>query len=75
MLWGYGVLLTMVVIVREQLYGQYPTRDVKMFALSYGGYCIMPVLAMVRVLRAPVFKQATPTSGVRAKKENEKKKK
>lgn len=55
LMWSYGLLLTMGVIVKEQLYGPLPTKDVMMFLAGYGGYVVMPVIVMARVARPPVF--------------------
>lgn len=54
-MWGWGLLLTMVVVLREELYGKYATKDRLLFALAYGGYLLMPLLIMLRVARTPVF--------------------
>ena len=54
-MWGYGLLLTMVVIVREELFGKYKSKDITIFALAYGGYILIPLLIMLRVAWTPVF--------------------
>ena len=54
-MWGWGLLLTMVVVLREELYGKYATKDRLLFSLAYGGYLLMPLLIMLRVARTPVF--------------------
>ena len=54
-MWAYGVLLSMVVVVKEELYGQYRTKDVLLFSLAYGGYVLVPIMVMLRVVKAPVF--------------------
>ena len=55
LMWGWGLLLTMVVVLREELYGKYTTKDRLLFGLAYGGYLLMPLLIMLRVARTPVF--------------------
>ena len=55
LMWGYGLLLSMFVVVREQLFGQYAAPDRLMFALAYGGYITIPILMMLRVAWTPVF--------------------
>ena len=59
LMWGWGLLLCMAVVVREQLYGPYPTKNIQMFFLAYGGYILMPLTVMLRVAWAPVFKTST----------------
>ena len=54
-MWGWGVLLTMVVILREEFFGKYATKDPFLFSLAYGGYMLMPLLVMLRVARTPIF--------------------
>jgi len=56
-MWAYGLLLTMVVIVREELYGQYATPSPMMFLAAYGTYFAVPVIVMIRVARCPVFRK------------------
>lgn len=55
LMWGWGLLLTMVVILREEFFGKYATKDPFLFSLAYGGYMLMPLLVMLRVARTPVF--------------------
>ena len=55
LMWAYGLLLTMFVTVREQLFGKYKAPDVTMFAVAYGGYIMVPLLIMLRVACTPVF--------------------
>ena len=55
LMWGYGLLLTMFVTVREELFGKYKAPDVTMFAVAYGGYIMVPLLIMLRVACTPVF--------------------
>ena len=45
----------MVVVLREELQGEYATKDTLLFALAYGGYILVPLSVMFRVARAPVF--------------------
>ena len=61
-MWGWGLLLTMVVVLREQLYGKYATKDRLLFGLAYGGYLLMPLLIMLRVARTPVFSTKKPAT-------------
>lgn len=63
LLWGWGLLLCMFMVVHEQLYGPYPTKNVMIFAVAYGPYIIMPLVVMVRVARTPLFEQTQPTRG------------
>jgi len=53
--WAWGLLLNMIVIVREELYGEYPTKNVTLFLMGYGAYVLMPVVVIVRMLQAPLF--------------------
>ena len=53
--WAYGLLLTMIVIVREELYGEYPTKNVTLFAMAYGGYLLMPITIFMRMIQTPLF--------------------
>ena len=62
LMWGYGLLLTMVVVVKEELYGYYHTKDVLLFSLAYGGYVLVPIMVMLRVVRTPVFSTTSPSS-------------
>ena len=55
LLWGYGLLLTMFVVVREELFGEYATPNSAVFLAAYGSYIAMPILVMLRVARQPVF--------------------
>jgi hypothetical protein len=55
LMWAYGLLLTMFVTVREELFGKYKAPDVTMFAAAYGGYIMVPLLVMLRVICTPVF--------------------
>ncbi len=54
-MWGYGLLLTMFVIAREELFGVYRAPDVRIFAAAYGAYILIPLLVMLRVAWTPVF--------------------
>ena len=55
LMWGWGLLLCMFVVIKEQLYGPYPTKDVRLFFVAYGAYLLMPIFVMIRVARYPVF--------------------
>ena len=61
-MWGYGLLLTMVVVAREELYGKYHTKDTTAFFLAYGGYVAVPVFIMLRVASTPVFPMSVDSS-------------
>ena len=54
-MWGWGLLLTMGPIMREELYGVYSTKDPKLFLMAYFGYLLMPLTVILRVVRDPVF--------------------
>lgn len=56
-MWAYGLLLCMFMVVREQLFGEHATRDVRIFLAAYGGYIMVPIAVMVRVASAPVFRR------------------
>lgn len=58
LMWSYGLLLMMAIVVREQLFGEFAAPDVLMFALAYGSYIVIPALVLLRVARAPVFSTA-----------------
>ena len=55
LMWGWGLLLSMGPVIREELSGVHATKDVRLFFLAYGAYLAMPVIVMLRVARAPVF--------------------
>ena len=57
LMWGYGLLLTMVVVLREELYGSYPTKNTRLFLVAYLPYAFVPFIVMARVARYPVFGQ------------------
>ena len=59
-MWGYGLLLTMFIVVREELFGEYAAPDRTMFVLAYGTYILVPILVMARVLWTPVFSSTKP---------------
>ena len=59
LMWGYGLLLCMFVIVREQLWGEHAAPEPLMFWMAYSAYIFMPLLVMLRVAWTPVFKPAT----------------
>ena len=56
--WSWGLLLSMTVIVREQLYGEYPTKNITLFIMGYGPYILMPLVVIVRMIKLPLFKKA-----------------
>ena len=62
-MWAYGLMLSMVVVIREELYGPYPTKDVLLFSVAYGGYVLVPIMVMLRVLRTPVFGTSSSSNG------------
>lgn len=47
--------MTMVVVVREELYGEYATPNPAMFLAAYGSYVAVPIIVMLRVATDPVF--------------------
>ena len=61
LLWAYGLILTMFVVIREELFGKYAAPDRAVFAMAYGGYLLVPLLVMLRVAWTPVFASATTT--------------
>ena len=60
--WAWGLLLNMIVIVMEQLYGEYPTKNVTLFTMAYGSYVLMPIVVVLRMIQSPLFGK----SGVKA---------
>ena len=62
-MWAYGVLLIMVVVIKEELYGPYPTKHALLFLVAYGGYVLVPIMVILRVLRTPVFGTSSSSSG------------
>ena len=55
-MWGWGVLVVMGPIMREQLYGVYSTKDPKLLLIAYVCYLLlMPLTVILRVVRTPVF--------------------
>ena len=54
-MWGWGLLICMATVVREELYGTHPTKNILMFAAAYSAFALMPVIVMLRVAFAPVF--------------------
>ena len=81
LMWGYGLLLTMFVVLKEELYGPYPTKNATLFLAAYGPYALIPLLVMVRVARYPVFARGnsepgeTKKGGNKGQKDKETKKK
>lgn len=55
LMWGYGLLVTMVPITAEQLFGQHASKSVALFLAAYGAYVLVPVVAMLRAWRSPMF--------------------
>ena len=53
--WAWSVFLNMIVIVMEQLYGEYPSKNVTLLMMGYGGYMVIPVVVMARMIQTPVF--------------------
>jgi len=53
--WAYGLFLTMIVILAEELYGEYPTKNMTLFLLGYGGYVMMPIIVFIRMIPTPLF--------------------
>jgi len=45
----------MIVIVAEELHGEYPTKNMTLFVLWYGGYVMMPIIVFIRMIPAPLF--------------------
>ena len=45
----------MIVILREEIYGVYATKNLTLLLLAYGGYVAMPLFVMIRVARTPLF--------------------
>lgn len=59
LMWGWGLLLSMIIVAHEELYGPYPAKNVMLFFAAYGAYAVMPLVIMVRVARTPLFPTAT----------------
>ena len=57
LMWAYGLILSMVPITLEQLYGEHCSKNIPLFWSAYGAYIVVPLLAMVRVANTPVFRQ------------------
>ena len=62
-MWAYGVLLTMVLVMKEELYGSYPTKHALLFLAAYGGYVLVPIMVMLRVSRSPDFGTSSSSGG------------
>ncbi len=45
----------MFIVVREQLFGEHATKDVKIFLAAYGGYIMVPIIVLLRVASTPLF--------------------
>ena len=59
-MWSWGLLLTLLACIREQLVGPYKTDNVPVIMAAYGGYVAIPVLLMIRMYPSPAFaKQKT----------------
>lgn len=54
-MWGWGLVLSMVVTTREQLEGEHQTKNLTLFFLAYGPYMFIPIVIMLRVASTPVF--------------------
>ncbi|XP_019850083.1 PREDICTED: uncharacterized protein LOC109580930 isoform X1 [Amphimedon queenslandica] len=59
LMWGWGLLLTMIIVAHEQLYGPHPAKDVTLFFIAYGAYAVMPLVIMGRVAMTPLFPKLT----------------
>lgn len=55
LMWGYGLLLSMFVILREEIFGEHASPNIGLIGLAYGPYVIIPTLLMLRVAWTPVF--------------------
>ena len=54
-MWGTVLVFSLLVIIHEQLWGPYPTKSIKWFIIAYGGYLLVPLLVIVRVIKTPLF--------------------
>ena len=45
----------MIVIMMEQVYGEHPSKNVTLLMMGYGGYMVMPMVVMARMIQTPVF--------------------
>ena len=45
----------MIIIVMEQLYGEYPTKNITLLMMGYGAYMVMPLVVVARMIQTPVF--------------------
>lgn len=55
LMWGYGLLVAMVPITAEQLFGLHASKNVGLFLAAYGPYVLVPVVAMLRAWGSPMF--------------------
>ena len=53
--WAWSLFLNMIVIMMEQLYGEHPSKNVTLLMMGYGGYMVMPMVVMARMIQTPVF--------------------
>ena len=54
-MWGWAILTSMVVILREQIYGVYATKNLSLLLSAYGGSVVMPLFVVIRVAQTPLF--------------------
>lgn len=54
-MWAWGMVLTLLACIREQIEGPYKTNNVPVIVAAYGGYIAIPVLVMIRMFFSPVF--------------------
>jgi hypothetical protein len=55
--WCGSILTILFVIVFEELFGTYSTKDVVQFSVAYGGYILVPVVILVRFWSDPVWEK------------------
>ena len=55
LMWAWGLLLSLLACMREQIEGPYKTDNVPVIVAAYGGYILIPVLVMIRMAWSPVF--------------------
>ena len=54
-MWAWGVFLTVLPCIREQLEGPYKTKEVPVILVAYGGYLAVPIFLMIRMAFSPAF--------------------
>lgn len=54
-MWAWGMVLILLACIREQVEGPYKTSNVTVILVAYGGYIIVPLLLMIRMVSTPVF--------------------